>query len=84
MQIFAVKFSMLCYYAFVEVNFSITIYFRSLYIVMYIVAIYFQRAGKKTNGLIIDIPQVVMGEAIKKTLETSIDVGQHPVLRILR
>ena len=28
--------------------------------------IYFQRAGK-TNGLIIDIPQVVMGEAIKKT-----------------
>ena len=51
---------------------------------MYIVAIYFQRAGKKTNGLIIDIPQVVMGEAIKKTLETSIDVGQHPVLRILR
>ena len=51
---------------------------------MYIVAIYFQRAGKKTNGLIIDIPQVVMGEAIKKTLETSIDVGQHPVIRILR
>ena len=44
--------------------------------------IYFQRAGK-TNGLIIDIPQVVMGESIKKTLETSIDVGQHLVLRVL-
>ena len=85
LQIFAVWFSMLCYSAFVEVNFSITIYFRStLSIYSMYIAIYFQRAGKKTNGLIIDIPQVVMGEAIKKTLETSIDVGQHPVLRILR